>query len=242
LSLTFDVASYKSGSTTAITWSHTTTTENNRYLIVGVASGTGSTISGVTYKTVAMTQLAKAWSGSNNPASELWGLRNPDSGANDVVVTSATAPIRGTVCMAASYYNVNPYATIVVARHSGSSTAPGSSLSVTGNGLIVGCLSISGSATFVPAAEQNQRVNWLTGSSAAIKRGYLGDRLNVTGTQYVTGSLSAARRWAATSAALIEALPTDFSFHFDPRFTKLEDETLIHLDPRFTGYCYINYV
>src|SRR5262245_54488086 len=63
-----------------------TTSGTNRYMSVCVHAYGGVLTTGVTYNGVSMTKI-----GEENPHSSsnatLWGLTNPASGANDVVVT-----------------------------------------------------------------------------------------------------------------------------------------------------------
>lgn len=83
---------------TSLTWSHTCG-GSNRVLLVGVAVGQASgsdatkTISSVTYAGVAMTSLGVRH--SNNQTAgyvQVFGLIAPASGANNVIVTFASAP------------------------------------------------------------------------------------------------------------------------------------------------------
>jgi len=71
----------------SLTYSHTCT-GSNLYLLVGVWVGGGNTISGVTYNGVAMTQLGTA-NASNSRKPYLFGLANPATGANNVVVSAS---------------------------------------------------------------------------------------------------------------------------------------------------------
>lgn len=86
----FDAASnsgYKTASS-SYTWSHTCTGRNT-YLLVGVSmlSVAGSSVSSITYNSVAMTFLGARASVSGAVRIELWGLVNPSSGSNTVAVT-----------------------------------------------------------------------------------------------------------------------------------------------------------
>ena len=87
-------------SITSKTWTHTTGSGTNRYLVVGVAIvnscwyGTPpcdqyATTTGVTYNGVAMTLLATGLDPELTSALSvsLWGLANPDGGANSVVAS-----------------------------------------------------------------------------------------------------------------------------------------------------------
>jgi hypothetical protein len=84
---------------TSVTWAHTCSGVQ-RVLIVFVAVGQGSgsdatkTISGVTYAGVAMTQIGTPRHSNDQTAGYLacYGLINPATGANNVVVSFASAP------------------------------------------------------------------------------------------------------------------------------------------------------
>ena len=216
--IAIDATSQSSGSGTTITWSHSTAGQN-RYLIVGATAMTGSFVSSVTYNSVAMTRLVRAYSGSSYPNAELWGLPNPTTGANNIIVTFNNAPTAGATVSGVSYNYVSQFSAIATSGSaSGSSTAP--LVFMTANS-IVGIIGESGSATFTAGASQTQRVNYTTGSGVAAIRNYTADRLNLTsGTQYISGSLSAVRGWAAVGIALNASLPNDEVFKSLPMFTR----------------------
>lgn len=88
--IAFDAAS-NSGYQTAqstYSWSHTCTGAN-RYLVVGVSmlSVAGSSVSGITYNSVALTKLGHVASVSGAVRAELWGLVAPATGSHTVAVT-----------------------------------------------------------------------------------------------------------------------------------------------------------
>ena len=76
-----------------ITSSFTVGSGANRYLLVGVANITASSVSSMTYAGAAMTLVGVTE--ANNYRAEFWGLKNPTSGANNLVInfigTSADA-------------------------------------------------------------------------------------------------------------------------------------------------------
>lgn len=91
---------------TSLTWAHTTNTNSNRLLVVGVTiSDNTKTITGVTYGGVALTGLA----GQDCSATcrvEFWYLVGPAVGTANVVVTlSGAAEINAG---ASTYFNVDP--------------------------------------------------------------------------------------------------------------------------------------
>ena len=90
----FDAAS-NSGYQTAqstYSWSHTCT-GSDRFLTVGVSmlSVAGSSVSSITYNGVALSLIRARASAAGAIRAELWGLINPASGANTIVVTLSAA-------------------------------------------------------------------------------------------------------------------------------------------------------
>jgi len=84
---------------TTVTWAHIVTGSNTALVVfVGVGQDSGSdatkTISGVTYNGVAMTQIGTPKHTNNSTSGYLacYGLINPTTGTNNVVVTFASAP------------------------------------------------------------------------------------------------------------------------------------------------------
>lgn len=91
------------GAVTSRTFSHTCT-GSNLALLVGVEGSTvADRITGVTYNSVAMTQLS-AYKGSGGRWIYIYGLLAPATGANNVVVSCSPADIIGTT--ATSYTGV----------------------------------------------------------------------------------------------------------------------------------------
>ena len=121
--ITFDATStsYSSG-TSSLSWSHTVGSNDSRLLIVGVSVGTTTNVSSVTYGGVSLTRLTYKDNGSQN-RTELWYLKNPSSGAANIVVNMASSAML--TAGAISWYNVDQdttFGTPVTA--SGSSQTP----------------------------------------------------------------------------------------------------------------------
>lgn len=77
---------------TTKTWSHTCT-GTNRFLLIGLAGfDFNSNMGGITitYNGVAVPRLGGQW-GNDSNSTILWGLKNPASGANNIVVSSIPA-------------------------------------------------------------------------------------------------------------------------------------------------------
>lgn len=70
---------------TSVTYSHTTS-GSDRYLLVYVGDQQGDTVTGCTYNSVSMTQLAKETRSPNEGSLQIYayGIANPTSGANNV--------------------------------------------------------------------------------------------------------------------------------------------------------------
>ena len=106
--IAFDAASNSGYQATASTynWAHTTS-GNNRYLVVGVSllSVIGSSVTGITYNSVAMTFLGAVASVSGAVRAELWGLIAPSTGSNSIEVTLSTGLI--SAACAVSFTGVN---------------------------------------------------------------------------------------------------------------------------------------
>lgn len=90
----FDAASssgYKTASA-SYTWSHTCL-GTDRYLTVGISmlSVAGSSVTGITYNSVALTKIGHIASASGAVRSELWGLIAPATGTNTIEVTLSAA-------------------------------------------------------------------------------------------------------------------------------------------------------
>lgn len=79
---------------TSLTIAHTTA-GSNRALIVGVACYNGGAaadiVTGVTYNGVAMTQLAKFGPADVNIEMYIYGLLNPTSGTNNIVISASAS-------------------------------------------------------------------------------------------------------------------------------------------------------
>ncbi len=82
----FDASSGGSVSATSLTYSHTVGSLTDGYIVVGVYAGNGSDrpVSSITYDGVNLSALKVARVNSWNI--ELWGLANPSSDANNVVI------------------------------------------------------------------------------------------------------------------------------------------------------------
>lgn len=91
MAIAYDNSSEKveGGSVSSTTLSHTVGTGSARYLVVGTVFRGGANLvaTAVTYNGVAMTKIGSDRTNAGACNSNIWGLVNPASGTNDVVVT-----------------------------------------------------------------------------------------------------------------------------------------------------------
>lgn len=90
MAIAYDAYSEVNGSGTSATTSHTCT-GSNRILIVGVWLPNSDDLTGVTYNSVSMTQIAKKQTGTNSEWLYLYYLVAPATGANDIVASQSSS-------------------------------------------------------------------------------------------------------------------------------------------------------
>jgi uncharacterized repeat protein (TIGR01451 family) len=190
----------------AVSWSHTTTTAANRYIVVGVsinlAGGTVPTnvnVTGVTYGGTAMTFLGGT-TRTTTVRSELWGLANPASGANTIAVSVLNSGTRAlsVTAGAQSFSNVDQFlSTGTAIGASGNSTVATTTTTNTPYDYVVDVVGFAGNTTLLTNLSQD--IRWNT---------------NTTGPNFASGSSGArgytniAMGWTTTSANwAIEAIP-----------------------------------
>jgi len=189
-----------------VSWSHTTTTAANRYIVVGVsinlAGGTVPTnvnVTAVTYGGTAMTFLGGSTRGTSVRA-ELWGLAAPASGTNTIAVSVLNSGTRALAVTAGaqSFSNVDQVtSTGAVAGANGNSTVAAVTTTNSAYDYVVDVVGFAGNTALVTNLDQD--IRWNT---------------NTTGPNFASGS-SGARgytnvnmAWTTTSANwAIEAVP-----------------------------------
>ena len=134
----------KTNTITSLTWKHVCT-GSNRYLVVPVwTAGAASFPDGATYNGVAMTLLDQYC--LSDKGAQLWGLVNPASGMNDVVVTYSGAAI-AYACTSVSYTGVNQSTPVGTPAHAGTGGGGSTSISVNVTSavgeLVVDCLGMA---------------------------------------------------------------------------------------------------
>lgn len=184
---------------TSLTWSHTTTTDSNRVLIVATSTEadtghTAQTVSGITYGGVALTKVRTDYiTGDTDNGSELWYLIAPATGANNVVVTMTSA-VDGLFGAAMTFSGVDQ--TNPIDNHTGTNTANTANPSITvnittnvDNAMVVNICHATGSATTLTAdVNQTQRFNAAT----------TGDFKSAGGTRLATTAGSYTTTWSAS--------------------------------------------
>lgn len=105
MSIAFDASSSgDTGSSTSLTFSHTCTGTQRALFVSVIGATTPGNISSVTYGSVAMTQIDSV-EGNGSRYIYLFYLKNPASGANNVVITPTSASFMSAV--SASYTGVS---------------------------------------------------------------------------------------------------------------------------------------
>ncbi len=153
-----DVASNPTiGSGTSFSWTHTTTSSANRILLVGVYVGSATAnATGVTYNSVAMTQISTSQTIPNAFGGiTFWYLKAPTTGANTIAVTlAASSQFAGG---AVSFSNVDQTTPIGTANSATGSVVNSSSVAVTAttSAYVCDCIGV-GTATITVGGSQTQ--------------------------------------------------------------------------------------
>lgn len=193
-----------SWSTTARSFSHTVS-GTNRYLTVAVYlyQGAGQTATSVTYAGVDMSLLGAAQAGGVR--AELWGLKAPATGANNVSV-QLSAGTNGACAVARSWTDVDqttPTGSAVAAT--GSSTSPSVAVTSAAGELVIDACAVLSQTGTAPTATagtgQSQDSNNYTGFSTQDVFGLASNKAGATSTT-MAWTLNVSRPWATTGIAL----------------------------------------
>jgi len=189
-----------------VSWSHTTTTAANRYIVVGVSINlnggtvpTNTNVTGVTYGGTPMTLLG-GQTRTTTVRVELWGLAAPASGTNTISVSVLNSGTRAlsVTAGAQSFSGVDQFApTGTAVGATGSSTVAAVTTTNSAYDYVVDVVGFTGNTPLVTNLSQD--IRWNT---------------NTTGPNFASGS-SGARGytninmgWTTTSAPwAIEAIP-----------------------------------
>ncbi len=220
--VTFDAVS--SSSTTAsssLTFNHTVAAQNNRILLVGVASEEGSSsgnlvITGITYGGVALTKLdAQQEAPGAVSRVELWYLINPLTGTNSTVVTATGVgnAVYGMSASAISYYGASTSAPTYAGAH-GTGTAVSVSIATSlANTMLVDVV-VNGTQgnTITATSPQAERVNQENGT---VFDWGISEKLIASPTSTsMAWTISGSSRWAIVSAAIAPFVAVESGFIF----------------------------
>ncbi|GHO85225.1 glycosyltransferase family 2 protein [Dictyobacter formicarum] len=162
------------------TWNHTTGSQNNRLLLVGVFStnvsiGTLGQVSSILYNGTALSRIGSIYYAATNLAAgtsefEMWYLTNPVSGNNtiNVTMTQQTQLWWGS----STYYNVDQSTPIGTSTGTSNITTANPSLSISSNTtqLVIDGIAIIYAMSATPGAGQTLRMNgntWFYSSEKA---------------------------------------------------------------------------
>lgn len=165
MALAVDAVSTASGSGTGpFSWSHTCS-GSDRLLFVAVSHyHVSSTVSGVTYNSVAMTAVPSGSTNNGQFFVTLYYLIAPASGSNTVSVsTSAVYDIGVAAISFTGGHQTTPIGTAVTAT--GSSTTPSVVASSAADEIVLDALTIVHSGTLSVGADQTSRWNAATGNA-----------------------------------------------------------------------------
>jgi hypothetical protein len=157
-----DAVSTRVSLTGPVTLSHTTGTENNRLMLVGI-SQRNRLVSSVTYGGVPLTLVGENNSNANARIA-IYRLVNPAPGTANVVVNFSANPVWGAVVSVTTFYNVdqsNPLGTFATAQ--ANSSTPSVNVSSAAGELVYDVVSKRNQSISVGAG-QTQRWNLFSGS------------------------------------------------------------------------------
>lgn len=213
----FDAASNSSYQTAQSTysWSHTCT-GSSRYLTVGISmlSVGGSSVSGITYNSVAMTKIDAKASVSGAVRAELWGLVAPATGSNTIAVTlSASLDSIGTASSYTGVHQTTSYegTADASATNVGAADATVNVTTVADNDWCVDVVATDDTAITVGAGQTSRNnVTGTLGSGAMSTEGPKTPAGSVTMSWTAVGALAT---WSIVSTALrpVEAAASSFS-------------------------------
>ena len=165
----FDRAS-SNGVSGTLTWNHVTSSVTNRLLLVGVSTGSGVTVSNITYGGFSLSRVQIV--PDSTVSSEVWQLVNPPSGTNAIAITRGGTGML--VAGGVTFSGVDQSTPLsAVASTTGSSSTPANTISSTTNEIVFDNLAYDKSGN--PGAGSGQTKLWSIVSSesgmASIKPG-----------------------------------------------------------------------
>lgn len=197
------------GSSGPVSFSHTTTANDNRLIVVAVCANKDSgDITGVTYNAVALTRAVTVGS-AGSVLSQLWYLKAPATGANTLSVAyNGTAYIS---VVATTYWNVDQTTPInATATATGSSTAPSVNLVTT----------FSAPTVFDSAATQYSS----TADGSQTQRGMLGEPFMWGGLSTENGTGTVTMSWSTGSSGAWSIVAMEANGLADPTSIKTKND------------------
>jgi len=200
---------------TSISWSHITTSADNRIMIVGVSiRNTTISVSSITYGSQSLMFIRSEVHPSATIKSELWYLIAPNSGIATVTVTlSGASKATGGSCTYNGVAQTSPLDTND--GGTGTSNSPSKSVTInTPNSWMLGHVAITGSSATISLEGSGQTTRWdqstSGGAEATRNRGHGSDKGPVgTDSQSMSWSLSASKDWAVSVVAFKPAPVVD---------------------------------
>jgi uncharacterized repeat protein (TIGR01451 family) len=201
--------------TNSVTFAHTST-GSNLVLVVGVSmnifGGSASTVSGVTYNGVALTNAGAHNDSANQRRTEIWYLIAPATGNHPVAVTlSIPLGTVGTVIGATTFTGADQTSPIrTYASNDGNSDAPNVDVASAINDMVLDTMATAGNRTVTSAGgSQVQRWALTTGALGTDVYGYGSTRAGASSVP-MSEILSANSPWSV-SAVSIRPLQADLS-------------------------------
>ena len=176
-------------------------TATNGYLVVQTLKQSSQTVTGVTYNSVAMTQLTTIQGNTAAETLYLWGLAAPTTGTNDIVVSVSGA---GTLVVDVALYSGAQQTTAVEATSTNSgidaTSASVTVTTITDNDWLVGYFrSNSGSGAFTAGANTVVRGDAANGTRQMVDTG--ADQ-TPAGSKSLNVTMALAANWSAMAFAL----------------------------------------
>jgi len=205
MAIAFDAATTgaKGGTGSTLTYSHTCT-GSDLVLLVFVESRSND-VTGVTYATVAMTQVGSAQvSGDGLTTNTAWRLAGPATGANNVVVTiTGTNHVASTALSYTGVDQTTPVANSAAAT--GSSTTPSVNVTATSTDQMV----VDGAGTRMNAtdtttagANQTERADVTATGGDPNQQCFSSDEQGANGTITMSWTLGNSRSWCTHAVVL----------------------------------------
>lgn len=159
----------------SLSWSHTTGTNSDRFLVVGVAPRSNQTVNSVTYAGASLTKITSTLYNTSARNFEMWYMVAPATGSNTVSVTLNGTSTGGLGAFSMSYYNVDqarPFSNLqdnvgspVVANATTSSPGMGTNAYFNPYQLVLGAIASTQGSSILITTAGTGRVNNINANS-----------------------------------------------------------------------------